>query len=268
MSNHTKILQQANEAVKKAVEQARMRRNEEDRKYILATLGKDLIYLLEPFLHKIAENSRITREDFKKILSEIKIESPQVSVGSPKVEVSTPDVIVPQIVFPEKEMIKAIRRAFAGVILRAPEVKVKVDVPEIKIPKIVVPEAKVTVKVPKIELPEIKVPPIVVPGSSGPRVMRTTPKEEVGVGFEQLAVGVASVGLANIPDNATKAVMTVEDSTLRYRTDGVDPEATIGLQVFRGGVIILNGRAVISKFRAIRIAAPNSELNVNYYEVK
>ena len=122
--DHKQILQQANDAITKAVEQARMKRNEEDRKYILAALGKDLIYLLEPFLSQIAENSRITREDFKKIISEIKVEAPQVNV-SPQVDVKIPEVNVPPIIFPKEEMFKAIRKAFAGVQVKSPNVEVK-----------------------------------------------------------------------------------------------------------------------------------------------
>lgn len=126
MNNSTKqILQQANDAVQKAVDSAKMQRNEEDRKYILAALGKDLIFLLEPFLHQIAENSKITREELKKIISEIKLEPPQVSVAPPKVNVTTPEVRVPDIKIPEIKI----------PIIKVPEPKVTVNVPEIKVPK-------------------------------------------------------------------------------------------------------------------------------------
>ena len=118
------ILQQANDAISKAVEKARMQRNEEDRKYILAALGKDLIYLLEPFLSQIAENSRITREDFKQIISEIKLEPPQVNVN-PQIDVKTPDINVPEIVFPKEEIIGMIKKAFTGIIIKPPSVEVK-----------------------------------------------------------------------------------------------------------------------------------------------
>jgi len=123
MNNNTKqILQQANLALNKAIDGVKQKKNEEDRNYILAAIGKDLVYLLEPFLYKIAENSRITKDEIKKLIAGIKVEAPQVNVAPPNIKVETPDA--PPIVFPEKEMIKAIRQAFAGVILKAPEVNV------------------------------------------------------------------------------------------------------------------------------------------------
>ena len=88
------------------------------------------------------------------------------------------------------------------------------------------------------------------------------------VGFEQLAVSNTAIGLASIPILANKAVITVEDKTLRYRDDGTDPTATVGLRVFSGNTIILNSRNSLLKFRAIRAGTADSEINVSYYEVK
>lgn len=126
MNNSTrKILKEAAEAVERAKEEIRNKRNEEDRKYILAALSKDLMILLEPFLDQIARNSRITREEFKAILQEIKVEAPNVNVEQPRIEVSTPEVRVPEI--------------------KVPTIKV----PPIRVPDIKVPTPKVTVKTPK-----------------------------------------------------------------------------------------------------------------------
>ena len=102
---------------------------------------------------------------------------------------------------------------------------------------------------------------MVVGGGSGTRTLIDVPQ-----GFEQLAIADTAIGLASIPDKATKAVMTVEDSTMRYRTDGTVPTATVGLRVFVGGTIVLNSRQQIVAFRSIRIGN-SSEVNCEYYEV-
>ena len=97
------------------------------------------------------------------------------------------------------------------------------------------------------------------------------PKREIEsdkpVGFEQLtAIGATAKGLAIIPADANKAIMTVENATLRYRDDGTDPTADVGLKVFIAGTIILNSRDSLTKFKAIRTGGTSSETNVAYYE--
>ena len=95
------------------------------------------------------------------------------------------------------------------------------------------------------------------------------PVREFSAGFEQLAITslVTATALASVPANANKAIMTVENATLRYRDDGTDPTSTVGLRVFINSTIILNNRDAILNFRAIRTGGSNSEINVSYYNV-
>ena len=104
-----------------------------------------------------------------------------------------------------------------------------------------------------------------VPGAS-PRAVSI--KKEVPAGFEQLAITDAATALASIPEKANKAVISIEDKTIRYRDDGNNPTATVGVKVFTGGTIILNSRESLEQFRAIRVGTSDSELNVAYYETK
>jgi len=78
------------------VEVARRRRNEEDRKYIVSAIGNDLVTILQPLLREIANNSRMTREELKNIISEIRVEAPRVTVPKPEVIVHTPEINVPK----------------------------------------------------------------------------------------------------------------------------------------------------------------------------
>lgn len=95
----------------------------------------------------------------------------------------------------------------------------------------------------------------------------TLPLYDSPVGFEQLAINGAT-GLASIPAAANKAVIVVDDASLRYRDDGENPTADIGIKMFKGGTIVLNSRKSILQFKAIKVGTNNSELNVSYYERK
>ena len=270
-------------AVQQALEVARHKRNEEDRRYIVSSIGQDLAMILTPLLDKIADNSRMNREDMKDIIREIKVEAPIVNVAPPKIEVQTPKAEV-KVEIPT---------------LKIPEVKVKVSAPQVtvkpadlKMPKEMQVKGmdKLLEKITealnrKVEFDVGNKPlnviltdekgqvyraltKMVTGGSGGGGVVTTRKIEDIPQGFEQLAVLTTATKLASIPDKATKAIMTVEDATLRFRDDGTDPTSTVGLRVFIAGTIILNSRQALTNFRAIRTGSTNSELNVNYYESK
>ena len=279
-----KALKMARDSVAKALEEARRRRNDEDRKYILANISKDLVAILTPLLNKIADNSRITQEEIVEIIKNIKVEAPKVDVqvAAPEVNVETPkaevkvevkDPKIPPIrvnvptpkVFVKpadvklpKEMVVKDMGKLLKAIENALKVKAKVEIERGKPLNVILTDEKGR---------EYKALTSMLTGGGG-GIVTTRKVDDIPLGFEQLAVGAAAVGLASIPAKANRAVMTVEDSTLRYRDDGNDPDATTGLRVFIGGTIILNSRQTLTNFRAIRTAAPNSELNINYYERK
>lgn len=142
MPDPNELLRQTDAALRKAVDDARNKRNEEDRKFLVSSIGSDLAQTLEPVLNRIADNNRLTKEELKQALSEIKVEAPKVDV--PKAEVS---VTIPPIVVPEPR-----------VTVNVPEVKI----PAIKIPEIKVPRPEVTVNVPEIKLPQINIPEQIV----------------------------------------------------------------------------------------------------------
>lgn len=276
------LLKQANDAIKKAINDARMRKNDEDRKYIVASIGADLTRILTPLLGQIADNARLTKEDIASIIRDIKVDAPVVNVPETRVNVNAPDAPIIDT--------KGIEKAIESSIMKAMS-KIKIQVPEIKIPTINVPESKVKVEMPKI--PEVKavkesnepkriilVDPntgkdyaaksVSISSGGGGGVVSTIPLQEVPAGFEQLTISTVAIPLASIPANANKAVIVVEDATLRYRDDGTDPTATVGLRMFVGGIIVLNSRQSLTKFRVIRdtSASTDSEINILYYEVK
>jgi hypothetical protein len=104
----------------------------------------------------------------------------------------------------------------------------------------------------------------IVPGRQG----RPKERKDHPVGYELLTVADSAVGFATIPLNANKAVIVVEDATIRWRIDGTNPDANTGTKSFVNSTIILDSRDQIDNFKAIRQGTTSAKLSVNYYERK
>jgi len=127
MNQNEQALKKALDAINEAKNKVNAQRNEEDRRYIVANIGKDLISILTPLLQKIADNSMLNREDLKSVISQITVDSPIVSVSPPEVRVEAPKIPaieIPKIEFPKAELIKAMKEAIKGIKIPAPDVKV------------------------------------------------------------------------------------------------------------------------------------------------
>lgn len=92
--------------------------------------------------------------------------------------------------------------------------------------------------------------------------------EDTPVGFEQRTVSTSAVGFASIPLQANKAIVVVEDATIRYREDGTNPTSSVGTKQFVNSTIIIEGRTRLTQFRAIRQGSTDALLSINYYERK
>lgn len=144
-------LQQAKEALEKALVQKKQMQE------IVASLGpalanalKDNTDKLTPLLKEIAENSRTTKEEVLKAISEIKIpktEMPAMNISM--ADIKPPVVNVPEVKFPEIPT--------PQVTVNVPDIKMP-PMPEVKLPKIVVPKPEVTVNVPPIKIPKLEWP--------------------------------------------------------------------------------------------------------------
>lgn len=118
------------------VDEARRKRNEEDRKFIVSSVGKDLVNELRPALLQQQES---IKQAIKEAISEIRIEAPSVSVSVPPLEIPKAEI---EVKIPE---------------IKVPKPEVIVNVPEVKIPQIKVPKPEVIVKIPEIKIPQTKV---------------------------------------------------------------------------------------------------------------
>lgn len=86
------------------------------------------------------------------------------------------------------------------------------------------------------------------------------------LGYEQLTVAGASIGLASIPGTAQFALITIETAAIRYRDDGVAPTAAVGMPMVAQQSLFYNGgQSGLSALRFIRQTATSATLNALYY---
>jgi hypothetical protein len=71
-----------------------------------------------------------------------------------------------------------------------------------------------------------------------------------------------------IPKNANCALIVVENSSMRWRDDGTDPDGDTGMLFFAGNLIQINSAKQLAQFKAIRETNQTSDatLNISYYE--
>ena len=87
------------------------------------------------------------------------------------------------------------------------------------------------------------------------------------VGYQQLTVTGTAVALT-VPSNANSATIVVEDNGVRFRDDGTNPTAGIGMPLYQNQSIQLQSRSMLEAIKFIRVSATSATLNISYYERK
>jgi hypothetical protein len=82
----------------------------------------------------------------------------------------------------------------------------------------------------------------------------------------QLAVQTTAVFLPNIPSDATHALISIENSPVRWSDTDDAPTAAAGHKLTADSYFWLAGRTRLTQWRAVRIAAPDATLYVTYYK--
>jgi hypothetical protein len=86
----------------------------------------------------------------------------------------------------------------------------------------------------------------------------------VSLGYQQLAVSNVAVALT-VPAGATQALIELEGlDAVRWRSDGVNPTAAVGMRIQPTASISYSGRALILALRFIRVSV-DVTLNIEYY---
>ena len=90
----------------------------------------------------------------------------------------------------------------------------------------------------------------------------------IPLGYRQLDVSTTAVSLSDatggIPSGACRAVVNVEANSIRWRDDGTDPTASVGILQKADTFIELPSIQSINAFVAIRASA-DAKLNIAYY---
>ena len=81
------------------------------------------------------------------------------------------------------------------------------------------------------------------------------------LGYQQITDVSSAVGLT-VPTGANFAIIQAEAQTVRWRDDGTDPTATVGMQIIADQDIFYSGNLDKIKFFE---AAASAILNVAYY---
>lgn len=84
----------------------------------------------------------------------------------------------------------------------------------------------------------------------------------VSLGFQVITDLSVAVSLA-LPAGTTKMVLSVENSAIRWRQDGVAPTSTVGHMLDAGSTLVHDWGG-LSNFQAIQVAA-GATVNVSYY---
>ena len=85
------------------------------------------------------------------------------------------------------------------------------------------------------------------------------------VGYQQITTASAAVGLT-VPGGASRALIQVDKQSGRWRDDGTDPSATVGMVIATSGLAghLLDYRGDLSAWKFIETTA-GCELNVTYF---
>lgn len=93
------------------------------------------------------------------------------------------------------------------------------------------------------------------------QTIQTVPLKDKPAGYVQITDVSAAVGLTP-PSAARKALIQAETQAVRWRDDGTDPTATVGITLAAGATLEYAGNLDSIKFFE---AAASAKLNVSYY---
>ena len=104
------------EQIDRFVEDARRKRNDKDRQFLMENIGVEIGRNLMPLMKTLADNTRLNKEDFsdlvlylKEELAKIQIPIPEIimpDIPQPKVTVNMPPIKIPEIRMPDEMNIK------------------------------------------------------------------------------------------------------------------------------------------------------------------
>jgi hypothetical protein len=80
-------------------------------------------------------------------------------------------------------------------------------------------------------------------------------------GYQQLT-SLSSAASLTVPTGASFALIQAQDRDVRWRDDGTDPTASVGMVIAAGATVLYEGE--LPRFRVVETEA-SAKLNVTYY---
>jgi hypothetical protein len=99
------------------------------------------------------------------------------------------------------------------------------------------------------------------PSRRVPGQVAQVPGNLVPAGYQQLTSLSSASGL-NLATNAYRALIQAQDQNVRWRDDGTDPSATVGMVLAAGETMFYTGDLSAIKFIEV---ATSAIINVSYY---
>lgn len=84
----------------------------------------------------------------------------------------------------------------------------------------------------------------------------------VCLGYQQYTSLGSATGLSSIPQGATMVLITPESQAIRWRDDGTDPTASVGMPITVGAYFNYDGD--LNKIKFIEQSS-GAKINVSYY---
>lgn len=85
---------------------------------------------------------------------------------------------------------------------------------------------------------------------------------EAPLGYVQVTSLAAAVAISGVPNQVKSVLIQAETQNVRWRDDGVNPTAAVGMLLAAGDTMKYNGN--ISALKFIEVAA-SAKLNVSFY---
>jgi hypothetical protein len=85
----------------------------------------------------------------------------------------------------------------------------------------------------------------------------------VKLGYQQIT-SLSPAAALTVPTGATFCIVTAESQAVRWRDDGTNPTASVGMPIASGGSYTFNGAVNLAALRFIEQTA-SAILNVSYY---
>lgn len=82
-------------------------------------------------------------------------------------------------------------------------------------------------------------------------------------GYRQITSLSSAAGISNIPDNARVALISAEAQAVRWRDDGTNPTASVGMVIAAGADMVYTGDFSAIKFIEVSVSA---KVNVSFYK--